>query len=579
MAERLVESLEIDRNQRGSDRGFTVAVVALACLSLGIQVVAGLSFPFEMPVEISPRLSTRPTFTGSSQSYALRPGSAVFWRGNVWVSAPAWPPATSSRLVTIDPKSGAVIDTGMTLPAAPIGMVVLDEELYAVANSVVYRIADDQILPRSPRRALIHPTAPFVYQDRVAVIDRNVDDESVLLSWNNGEWETAGQVQIPGSPSDPSPANPTYSELRVATNEESTFVFFADWVTVYQREGLPIVPSQDAVSALRPVNRRPVYLEGSVGGTNSSSTHSRNFLGWPTLPNGFNALVPFQTMLIGNQLWAAMVPTPNSGLNLYQFEGGQWVIKFVKPGISLRSFSVVTRLRNYLVADDLRLYLFDDPTTPQLIGSQMLASQTILKPQRQQAVALIIWFWRCVLPAALLGWGVSWLMHRTRSSQYIYGHRRTVYASISRRGCARAIDTVILAYPSCVWLSKAFRIDSRTLAGTSERGAADVILIVFAGVFGLWTTSLLAISIVEGLWGVTPGKWLCGIRTLRTTLRPCGVVRALARELLIYVDSLMLLVWQPGILLIALTKHRQRLGDLAADTVVVLKPDRSSWDV
>ena len=92
------------------------------------------------------------------------------------------------------------------------------------------------------------------------------------------------------------------------------------------------------------------------------------------------------------------------------------------------------------------------------------------------------------------------------------------------------------------------------------------------------TISLLLLSriILEGGFGITPGKWLCGIRTLRTTLRPCGVLRALARELMIYVDSMLLFIWLPGILTIAFTKNRQRLGDLVSDTVVVLESQRDA---
>jgi uncharacterized RDD family membrane protein YckC len=69
--------------------------------------------------------------------------------------------------------------------------------------------------------------------------------------------------------------------------------------------------------------------------------------------------------------------------------------------------------------------------------------------------------------------------------------------------------------------------------------------------------------------GATPGKWLCGIRTLQTTLQPCGFARSLARELLLCVDNVNFVAWTPGILCIALTDCRQRIGDLVADTLVV----------
>ena len=75
--------------------------------------------------------------------------------------------------------------------------------------------------------------------------------------------------------------------------------------------------------------------------------------------------------------------------------------------------------------------------------------------------------------------------------------------------------------------------------------------------------------LIQSRWGFTPGKWLLGLRMLRTTLRPCGVARSLLRELLMAVDAPMLLTPLPGITSMLSTDCRQRLGDLAADTLVI----------
>ena len=75
--------------------------------------------------------------------------------------------------------------------------------------------------------------------------------------------------------------------------------------------------------------------------------------------------------------------------------------------------------------------------------------------------------------------------------------------------------------------------------------------------------------VVEGAYGVTPGKWLCGLRTKRTTLRPCGFARAILRDVLLCIDVPFLLTPIPAVLSCAGTSHRQRLGDRVADTVVV----------
>jgi uncharacterized RDD family membrane protein YckC len=78
---------------------------------------------------------------------------------------------------------------------------------------------------------------------------------------------------------------------------------------------------------------------------------------------------------------------------------------------------------------------------------------------------------------------------------------------------------------------------------------------------------LVAYSYFEGRSGKTPGKWLLHTRVLGTDLRPCGFGRALLRNLLTLVDGFFNFL--VGALLVALTENWQRLGDLAARTIVV----------
>ena len=74
---------------------------------------------------------------------------------------------------------------------------------------------------------------------------------------------------------------------------------------------------------------------------------------------------------------------------------------------------------------------------------------------------------------------------------------------------------------------------------------------------------------MEGRYGITPGKWLLGLRTVRTTLRPCGVARAIVRNVFYCFDLPLLLTPLPAAISLMFSDHRQRLGDRAADTIVV----------
>ena len=75
----------------------------------------------------------------------------------------------------------------------------------------------------------------------------------------------------------------------------------------------------------------------------------------------------------------------------------------------------------------------------------------------------------------------------------------------------------------------------------------------------------------EGRFGVTPGKWLFRIRTLRSTLLPCGFARALVRTVLIWVEIPLFVTPVPAAISLMLSTRRQRLGDRVADTLVVNK--------
>lgn len=73
----------------------------------------------------------------------------------------------------------------------------------------------------------------------------------------------------------------------------------------------------------------------------------------------------------------------------------------------------------------------------------------------------------------------------------------------------------------------------------------------------------------EGRYGITPGKWLIGIRTLGPRLRPCGLGRAIVRNVVRAVDFPLGLTPIPATISLMFSDKRQRLGDRVATTVVV----------
>lgn len=76
--------------------------------------------------------------------------------------------------------------------------------------------------------------------------------------------------------------------------------------------------------------------------------------------------------------------------------------------------------------------------------------------------------------------------------------------------------------------------------------------------------------VLESVWGSTLGKGLFGLRVARLDGKPVGLSEAWWRTLTrIFELNPLLLGAIPGGLTIVRSKHRQRLGDMIAGTVVV----------
>ena len=134
-------------------------------------------------------------------------------------------------------------------------------------------------------------------------------------------------------------------------------------------------------------------------------------------------------------------------------------------------------------------------------------------------------------------------------------------AGLGSRALASLIDLAILS----AW-SLAVVVASSVLAFFGNAGpmAAAVTVLVLSVSFGAYFV------LFEGLRnGQTPGKRLLGIRVVRQTGHPITMGAAVVRNVLRLADMLPPPVYLVGGALVALHPKGQRLGDMAAGTVVV----------
>ncbi len=80
--------------------------------------------------------------------------------------------------------------------------------------------------------------------------------------------------------------------------------------------------------------------------------------------------------------------------------------------------------------------------------------------------------------------------------------------------------------------------------------------------------------VLEGRWGVTLGKLAAKVRVVTADGKPPGYWRAAVRMLLRLIEvNPILLGGLPAGIVVALSPHRQRLGDMLAGTYVLNAPD------
>ncbi len=108
----------------------------------------------------------------------------------------------------------------------------------------------------------------------------------------------------------------------------------------------------------------------------------------------------------------------------------------------------------------------------------------------------------------------------------------------------------------------------------SEKWAvAIVIFIIFLFNWGYFT-------LFEAFWnGQTPGKRIAKIRVIQHTGRPIGIFESMARNFVRYIDQIPSF-YVVGVITMFVTKQHQRLGDLAAGTLVVRDrtPESPLWN-
>jgi uncharacterized RDD family membrane protein YckC len=418
-------------------------------------------------------------------------------------------------------------------------LLVAGERLWIMGPDVTSYYETGSLVDLHTGHRLPRASTPFAYKARPAVISLGTRPTLATLDEGAGKW-TSQELPPLGLPAEAGGLRSLQ-----ALEGGGSLALFAELCTddpdrcaVYlgtlgERRWVPLVDDLCSCARWTALNLggQPGILV--IGGresrdgraevvTMAPSGPQRQEVTWDAKATSFRSWRPFSS---GNRLFLLSEGMPGS-LHLLQIEGGR-VVRSAKSGGG-----------------------FPFPFGPWM-WLMMLVPQ--------------------VLPVALsllLALVLTFQMRRYRTQEYVTGGGHRVFASLWQRALAQLVDLVPFLAGFAIPTVFFWRMFSDPETFMEAATFPFKLMALFLAAF-LWAILVLVgYSYLEGRYGKTPGKWIMGIRVLGTDLAPCGFGRAFLRNLLTFADGFFSFL--VGALLVALTENWQRLGDLAARTIVVV---------
>jgi len=532
-------------------------------------------------------------------------------------------PKWSTRLVRLNLESGKETDTDFAFDEAYVLPVWLDGTLNVFTRRAIYQATGNSLTRLTPAPFTTCLSPPFLLDDRVTVIyDESAQDDGShdnirLAHWIDDRWIVGRRIVLPGGrfwvddlQRDLKvlyPRTSQFTETRFST--PSGYYFTYNFIVASHQDQVHLMLTDPAAfcSGYRTgleYADEPADLASALSPANAPHEVS----GWePILAN------------LAEEDWAQMV-CDNDGLlfvstNAPQrlvrrhFDGWREELPGDTPHEPRENFPwlAVDKSTNstYLIHGDPT---WGSATIRRIKGNEILPPHLIVPGFQSDYIAR--WqrvIWRLIsvwlIPLAVLLVIQNWLTRaRTMDRSTVVGPQ-VMLASTRRRATAFLIDLTLfvamswLLWRFTLWCSDTVWRPTHNLAlaehlsdlewtlrnvnlmdfwnnlRTGDFGWVTIPFQIQSRYFGPFLASIVPVYLaklcLERCTGVTPGKYLSGIRTVRKTLRNCGTGRLLLRDLAYYIDIPLLLTPIPAVISMILSHHNQRLGDRLADTIVV----------
>lgn len=547
-------------------------------------------------------------------------GRGAVWNGELLYSvtdATGNASSTDCRIHGVNLDTGAFRKTDIVLPEQNnVAIIVGERRLWAVGEKHVYELDGGTVVRTHPTTASLDAqstvsrefllTNYFDDDGVLSVVRAEADRRFRLSRLIDGAWTVGPEVVLPGNgrvwvddvatgrkvvwprtSSPPSPMmKPASGMMMLSVTKRGgrlDMVFAPGGELIVYRRGFEFLDSAPpCASALAPQNAPPEvsgweFVTGSSGTLRSAGV----VRGRPYV----SILERIGDPSLGQMVWLIRHRVSESDFEVFDEMTDPQLQTPVIVSTIEGDQSYIVAVQNWFGAN---VYAIEDSGLRRLKFSLPGCAWPMLSRYFKFAAAVIV-AW--LMHLALIVCGIGWLTRNAASRE----PTRVRLGSLAKRGLARGIDVAILLTPVVIHFGMAlskfepvvvadelfqqeFRIcqsphqnwqsNYNLLILNNRRlfqAAANLIMSSLPWALALW----FVFVIVEGRTGCSPGKWLVGLRTVRTTLRPCGVAQIVLRDVLIAVDMPLLLTPVPAAFSMALTEQCQRIGDWIAETVVV----------
>jgi len=402
-----------------------------------------------------------------------------------------------------------------------------------VGSSMVARIVDGQLEPVSEVSSLGRIFPPFLWDDTLTVCQR-VPEGFQLLTFNGKDWEKQSRLNLGSLDVDAGP------QSLLILPVESGFHLFMELDRALFHSYRTELPEPDSATEWSPV--------AEVGGDWTACLHQG---------------VPVVAWLESSS------ESVSYRVHFARLHDGKWR-PFLNQSVPMaEEIGLFSRDEGLLLVASS---FFGSLRVLEIEGGSVVAERRLHKqslyPDHFFGLMMIPHLGTVILPFVLC-FILTLLMARHRVQEHRAGSQAVVYGSLMRRAVAQLVDYLLLGLPMIVGMFQLIPFWTDFEMMMSEDFLKNMLAGgILLGVGILWgLTGFCLIVWTEGRWGWSPGKAVAGLRVVTSKHEFCGFGASLIRNILKFVDGFF--NFMVGVMLVALTEKWQRVGDLAADTIVV----------